>query len=241
MIRNQFRAFGPVRAACALAAVTGLTAMPAGAQSLEEVVVTAERREMALQDTPISDHGPVHGSAGAQGHRRYRRRGAVHAEPRHQRLRGYGNNQPTFSIRGISGGGGATSERGVALYIDGIYVPRTNGSVFKVFDIERIEVLRGPQGTLFGRNSKAVRCASSPGSRGRSSKATCAARWATSTAETSAAWSTCRWATSSLSARKAHISSRMATSSAPRRSSVVPKTVVGAPAGGLHIQRQRES
>ena len=67
--------------------------------------------------------------------------------------RGYGNNQPTFSIRGISGGGGATSERGVALYIDNIYVPRTNGSVFKVFDIERIEVLRGPQGTLFGRNS----------------------------------------------------------------------------------------
>lgn len=42
------------------------------------------------------------------------------------------------SIRGISGGGGTTSERGVALYIDGIYVPRTNGSVFKVFDIERI-------------------------------------------------------------------------------------------------------
>jgi iron complex outermembrane receptor protein len=67
--------------------------------------------------------------------------------------RGYGNNKPTFSIRGVSGGGGTTSERGVALYIDGIYVPRTNGSVFKVFDIERIEVLRGPQGTLFGRNS----------------------------------------------------------------------------------------
>ncbi|RYG62531.1 hypothetical protein EON77_22115, partial [bacterium] len=65
-----------------------------------------------------------------------------------------GNNAPVFSIRGIGGGGGASGERGVALYIDGIYVPRTSGSVFRVFDIDRAEVLRGPQGTLFGRNSE---------------------------------------------------------------------------------------
>jgi iron complex outermembrane receptor protein len=68
--------------------------------------------------------------------------------------RGTGNNQPIFAIRGISGGGGATSERGVALYIDDIYVPRTSGSIFKILDLERVEVLRGPQGTLFGRNSE---------------------------------------------------------------------------------------
>src|SRR5262245_45559614 len=123
------------------------------AQVLEEVVVTAERRETALQDTPIS----IVASSSAALERKgiedisdvalYTPNLAINGS------RGYGNNQPTFSIRGISGGGGATSERGVALYIDGIYVPRTNGSVFKVFDIERIEVLRGPQGTLFGRNS----------------------------------------------------------------------------------------
>ncbi len=72
--------------------------------------------------------------------------------------RGTGNNQPSFAIRGISGGGGATSERGVALYIDDIFVPRTSGSIFKILDLDRIEVLRGPQGTLFGRTARAARC-----------------------------------------------------------------------------------
>jgi iron complex outermembrane receptor protein len=124
-----------------------------GAQTLEEVVVTAERREMALQDTPLSIIAMSSESMERKGIENIADVALFTPNLAINGSRGFGDNQPTFSVRGISGGGGATSERGVALYIDGIYVPRTNGSVFKVFDIERIEVLRGPQGTLFGRNS----------------------------------------------------------------------------------------
>ena len=149
------RAFGPVRAAFPLTFASAFVAAaaPAGAQTLEEVVVTAERRETALQDTPISIVALSTEALDRKGIEDISDVALFTPNLSINGSRGYGNNQPTFSIRGISGGGGTTSERGVALYIDGIYVPRTNGSVFKVFDIDRIEVLRGPQGTLFGRNS----------------------------------------------------------------------------------------
>jgi len=154
MIGSAFRAFVPVRRQGAVALAVSIALSGAvHAQALEEVVVTAERREMALQDTPISIMALSTETLERKGIEDISDVALFTPNLAINGSRGYGNNQPTFSIRGISGGGGATSERGVALYIDGIYVPRTNGSVFKVFDIERIEVLRGPQGTLFGRNS----------------------------------------------------------------------------------------
>jgi iron complex outermembrane receptor protein len=63
--------------------------------------------------------------------------------------RGTGNTSLSYQVRGISGGGA------VGTYIDNVFMPRTSGPVMRVLDLERLEVLRGPQGTLFGRNNTA--------------------------------------------------------------------------------------
>ncbi len=149
----------PVGRAVALLLAMGGVAASTGAfgaetAALEEIVVTAERRETALQDTPMSVMALSAEGLEAKGVDDLMELSDFTPNLSIKGGRTGGNNAPVFSIRGIGGGGGATGERGVALYIDGIYVPRTSGSVFKVFDIERAEVLRGPQGTLFGRNSE---------------------------------------------------------------------------------------
>ena len=66
--------------------------------------------------------------------------------------RGVGNTSPTFQIRGISGGGGATGERGVGFYVDNVFMPRTTGPVMRLIDVERVEV-RDRRARFFGRNS----------------------------------------------------------------------------------------
>ncbi|GAD50924.1 putative TonB-dependent receptor [Caenibius tardaugens NBRC 16725] len=57
-------------------------------------------------------------------------------------IRGIGQTDPSFAL-----------DTAVGIYMDGVYVARTAGSIFDLVDLERIEVLRGPQGTLFGRNT----------------------------------------------------------------------------------------
>jgi iron complex outermembrane receptor protein len=121
--------------------------------TLEEIIVTAERRETALQDTPISIIALSSETIEEKNIEDLQDLSHFTPNLAIQGGRGAGDNAPSFVIRGIAGGGGVTSERGVGLYIDGIFVPRTNGTVFRVLDVERVEVLRGPQGTLFGRNS----------------------------------------------------------------------------------------
>ncbi len=158
-ILHSFRA----RLLVAGAAVGFLAVAPAEAQDAagdgekaapgNAIIVTAERRKTDLQDTPLSIVAVSEELVEAKGIEDLQDLATFTPNLNITGGRGSSNSNPSFSIRGISGGGGATGERGVGLYIDGIYVPRTNGSILRVLDVDRIEVLRGPQGTLFGRNS----------------------------------------------------------------------------------------
>src|SRR5689334_2720424 len=143
------------RAASLAAAISAALAATAAAraQQLEEIIVTAERRELNLQDTPISVMSFDGNSLELKGIDDMFELATIAPNLDIKGSRGTGNTSPTFEIRGISGGGGATGERSVGFYIDNVFMPRTTGPVMRILDVERVEVLRGPQGTLFGRNS----------------------------------------------------------------------------------------
>jgi iron complex outermembrane receptor protein len=153
-------------AARSLRAVAGVTVALVGVHdaeaaelarpALEEVIVTAERRETDLQDTPISIV-----SLGAE---KIEQVGAQSLDNLQAYVPNlsitysgpYGRGNPQFNIRGVGSGvlsAGAVTERPVGLYIDGVYFARSQGSLLSLTDAQRIDVLRGPQGTLFGRNT----------------------------------------------------------------------------------------
>ncbi|MBN1238109.1 MAG: TonB-dependent receptor [Gammaproteobacteria bacterium] len=135
------------------AAIGGFLVSTVGHAQLEEVVVTAERRATSLQQTPISIAAFTAETIEAKGIETMEDIGTFTPNLDIKGSRGTGNVSPTYQIRGLSGGGGATGERAAALYVDGVFVPRTTGPFMNMLDVQRVEVLRGPQGTLFGRNS----------------------------------------------------------------------------------------
>ena len=130
-------------------------ASPSGL-ALEEVIVTARRREESLQSTPVA----VTALTGAA----LEARAAASIDAVSQfvpnvqfdgaaALSGGAYNATVF-IRGIGQNDFAIfSDPGAAMYLDGVYLGRSIGGVMDAVDLERIEVLRGPQGTLFGRNT----------------------------------------------------------------------------------------
>jgi iron complex outermembrane recepter protein len=140
----------------ALATGQSLAQTPAAA-SLEEVVVTAERRESDLQETAVSVTA-ISSEKIAETHAANVRELAEYVPNLTIMPSQYGDAAPNVVIRGVGGGAslqsfGAAAERNVAMYIDGLYYPRSFGSIMKVTEVESVEVLRGPQGTLFGRNT----------------------------------------------------------------------------------------
>ncbi len=117
---------------------------------LEEIVVTAQRRKENLQTVPISVTAVTAKALEASGITDTRM--LVQAVPSVQVT----NSGPSniFFIRGVGNSSAGTGEEGAnAFYIDGVYLADLNQINAEFNNIERVEVLKGPQGTLFGRNS----------------------------------------------------------------------------------------
>jgi len=122
------------------------------ASMLEEVIVTARRREETLQDLPLSVAAITADAMQAQGIYNIDQIGEfvpnlafTNGDRRHVKaifIRGIGNDSPV-TIR----------PSGTGVYLDGQYLPNTLGQMLSTVDIERVEVMRGPQGTLFGKNT----------------------------------------------------------------------------------------
>ena len=120
---------------------------------LEEVVVTAQRRETMLQETPIAVTAFTSEKIQDMGIFDITDIGSM-APNTNIRKQPSSNSNMSISVRGVSSGETAlTADPKVSFYIDGVYMSKTVGAVFDIVDMESIEVLRGPQGTLFGRNS----------------------------------------------------------------------------------------
>jgi len=122
----------------------------ASAQEIEELVVTASRREQSVRETPIA----VSAYGGQQLEREHVESvgDLVTQSPNIQ----LGSNGPNtnIAIRGIGTNlQTAGNDPGVAFHVDGVYVPDASLALATLFDVNRVEVLRGPQGTLFGRNA----------------------------------------------------------------------------------------
>ncbi|HEU4774022.1 MAG TPA: TonB-dependent receptor [Lysobacter sp.] len=123
------------------------------ARTLDAITVTARRRAESIQDVPVAvsafgeeELADLQASdvSGLQG-----------AVPNMNIVQGRGSaNSVNVFIRGIGQPDALqTFDPGVGMYVDDVYYSRINGALFSLFDIQQVEVLRGPQGTLYGKNS----------------------------------------------------------------------------------------
>jgi len=138
--------------ACSLGAYAQQNSTPsrASATGLEEIIVTAQRREQNLQDVPIAISAITSSIA--------EKIGIVDIASLKQMVPGFTFNRQAAGaqpfVRGV--GNPSTSignEPSVALYMDDQYLPTSYAAIFDFNNIESVEVLKGPQGTLFGRNA----------------------------------------------------------------------------------------
>ncbi len=122
------------------------------AAMLEEIVVTARRREENLQELPLSIQAITSDAMQAQGI--YNMEQISEFVPNLILVEDQRANDTRLFIRGLGGGFSNPAQVfGVGMYIDGHYLAGSLGAFMSTLDLERVEILRGPQGTLFGKNT----------------------------------------------------------------------------------------
>lgn len=119
---------------------------------IADIVVTAQRRSESLQDVPLA--------VSALDAQRIKEAGFRDVEDLSSTVPNlnisalWGTSNPKIFMRGIGNNNfNQTAESKVAVYLDQVYLSAPSGQLFQMFDLDRIEVLRGPQGTLYGKNA----------------------------------------------------------------------------------------
>ncbi|MEM9234032.1 MAG: TonB-dependent receptor, partial [Pseudomonadota bacterium] len=148
---------GTALSTLAMALAPAMTAQAMTAQGAQEnedvVVVSARRREETLQDVPLAvtavsaDELDAVGAVDITSVQRLTPNATIEVARGSNStliafIRGVGQQDPLWGF-----------EPGVGVYVDDVFIARPQGAVLDIFDLERIEVLRGPQGTLYGRNT----------------------------------------------------------------------------------------
>lgn len=139
--------------AVAIAIALPISVPTFAAPQLEEVIVTAQKREQNLQDVPIAitAFSPAQLEAAGASTIIDIEKSTPNAQLRASRgtnstltafIRGIGQQDPLWGF-----------EPGVGVYLDDVYIARPQGAVMDLMDLERLEILRGPQGTLYGKNT----------------------------------------------------------------------------------------
>lgn len=137
----------------ALTALGGFLADTALAQ-LDEIVVVAQRKQESLQDVPIAVS--VIGGEDIERFRFQNTTQIIDQIPNMTSTTAFGTSSPLFTLRGISNAEfNPSSNTPVPVYSDDVLINSITAQGFALFDVDRVEVLRGPQGTLFGYNASA--------------------------------------------------------------------------------------
>jgi outer membrane receptor protein involved in Fe transport len=150
MRKQQTGQWNKLAVAVLVSPVMGALSLPSQAQVLEEVVVVARKRVENLQDTPVA--------VTAFGTQEMRDAQINNLADLSRQVPGLSNTDGAkFSGLTIRGVGARVNQvkvdPGVGVYVDGLFIPRGDTQLVDVVDMESIQVLRGPQGTLFGKNT----------------------------------------------------------------------------------------